>query len=294
MPQGEVIQIPLKRNIGRQNQVHFLAHFENCKADLGRKGFQKEVISFCEEISRKLIEGPFQKEKHVLKPATGARTDLKRETELDEWKLEMEKHEKDNPLLLKNQNFFLPVKEVAITSIPTREQDVIALFNQLVAGGVIRGVRIMSTNERFTYDGMYKISFPPPKDHHIFDRKANPLGVLEANLQEDGFASKPKILEYKFSLDGLIEDLENGEKNAKDIALVVVWETGDLYQHNYYILSLLDEDNLSERQYHGVTHVIQNHQTSAREMDLIVLSELVDYLNDPKGAAQRQKKKYDL
>ncbi len=294
MPQGEVIQIPLKRNIGRQNQVHFLAHFENCKADLGRKGFQKEVISFCEEISRKLIEGPFQKEKHVLKPATGARTDLKRESELDEWKLEMEKHEKDNPLLLKNQNFFLPVKEVAITSIPTREQDVIALFNQLVAGGVIRGVRIMSTNERFTYDGMYKISFPPPKDHHIFDRKTNPLGVLEANLQENGFASKPKILEYKFSLDGLIEDLESGEKNAKDIALVVVWETGDLYQHNYYILSLLDEDNLSERQYHGVTHVIQNHQTSAREMDLIVLSELVDYLNDPKGAAQRQKKKYDL
>src|SRR5207245_533074 len=43
MPQGEVIQIPLNRNIGRQNQVHFVAHFENCKSDLGRKGFQKDV-----------------------------------------------------------------------------------------------------------------------------------------------------------------------------------------------------------------------------------------------------------
>jgi hypothetical protein len=52
-------------------------------------------------------------------------------------------------------------------------------------------------------------------------------------------------------------------------------------------------DNLSERQYHGVTHVIQNQQTSAREMDLIVLSELVGFLNDPKQAAKLQKKKYD-
>jgi hypothetical protein len=27
------------------------------------------------------------------------------------------------------------------------------------------------------------------------------------------FLSSPKILEYKFSLDGLIEDIENGNKN---------------------------------------------------------------------------------
>jgi len=293
MPHGEVIQIPLKRNIGRQNQVHFLAHFENCKADLGRKGFQKEIVTFCEDISRKLIEGPFQKQRHVLRQATGAKVDLKRENLLDDWKSEMEAHEKQSPLIIKNSNFFLPVKEIAITSIPTREQDVIALFHQLIAGGVIRGIKIMSTNERFTYDGMYRVSFAPPKDHHVFDRKKNPLGVAVTDLQEEGFLSKPKILEYKFSLDGLIEDLESGDKNAKDIGLVVVWETGDLYQQKYSIVSLLDEDNLNERQYHGTTHIIQNYQTGAREMDLIVLSELVDYLNDPKGSVKRQKKKYD-
>ncbi len=293
MPHGEVIQIPLKRNIGRQNQVHLLAHFENCKADLGRKGFQKEIVTFCEDISRKLIEGPFQKQRHVLRQATGAKVDLNRENLLDDWKSEMEAHEKQSPLIIKNPNFFLPVKEIAITSIPTREQDVIALFHQLIAGGVIRGIKIMSTNEKFTYDGMYRVSFAPPKDHHVFDRKTNPLGVAVTDLQEEGFLSKPKILEYKFSLDGLIEDLESGDKNAKDIGLVVVWETGDLYQQKYSIVSLLDEDNLNERQYHGTTHIIQNYQTGAREMDLIVLSELVDYLNDPKGSVRRQKKKYD-
>ncbi|WP_395738743.1 hypothetical protein [Prosthecobacter sp.] len=294
MPQGEMIQVPLKRNIGRQNQVHFVAHFDNCKPDLGRKGFQKEIVTFCEDIARKLIEGPFQKERHVLKAATGAKTDLKRELALDEWKTEMEKHEQDSPLLLQHQHFFLPTKQISITSTPTREQDVIALFNQLIAGGVIRGVKIMSTNERFTYDGMYKVVFSPPKEIHLHDSKKNPLGIDKDNLQDEGFETKPRILEYKFSLDGLIEDLESGDKNAKDIGLVVVWETGDSYQHNYQIVSLLDPDNLSERQYHGVTHVVQNLQTNAREMDLIVLSELINFLNSSTIEIANQKKKYDI
>ncbi len=294
MPQGEIIQIPLTRNIGRQNQVHLVAHFDNCKSDLGRKGFQKEVISFCEEIAKKLISGPFQKERQSLKAATGAKTDLKRELALDEWKEEMEKHEKRSPLILTHQHFFLPTKQISITSTPTREQDVIALFNQLVAGGVIRGIKIMSTNERFTYDGMYKVVFLPPPVNHLYNKVTNPLGILKENLQEDSFESKPKILEYKYSLDGLIEDLEGGDKNAKDIGLVIVWETGKLYEHSYQIVSLLDDDNLAEREYHGVTHVIQNIQTGAREMDMIVLSELIEFLNDSSTVVKKQKKKYDV
>ncbi len=292
MPQGEVIQIPLTKNIGRQNQVHFVAHFENCKPDLGRKGFQKEVISFCETVARKLIEGPFLKQRAALKPATGAKSDLSRESAIDDWKEEMEAHEKSAPLMLTNQNFFLPTKKISITSVPTREQDVIALFNQLIAGGVIRGVRIMSTNERFTYDGMYKIAVLPPNENHIYDEESNPLGVTEENLNV-GLVSKPRILEYKFSLDGLIEDIESGEKNAKDLGLVVVWETGSSYLQNYHIVSLLDDDNLSERLYHGVTHVIQDYHSNQRVMDMIVRSELIEYLNDHVETVKKQKAKYD-
>ncbi len=293
MPHGEVVQIPLKRNIGRQNQVHFVAHFDNCKADLGRKGFQKEIVSFCEEIAKRLIEGPFQNERHALRPATGAKTDLKRESDLDAWKDEMEQHEKSSPLELSNPNFFLPEQKISITSVPTREQDVIALFNQLIAGGVIRGIKIMSTNERFTYDGMYRVSFSPPKENHLYHAKTNPLGISGDNFHNDGFVTKPKILEYKLTLDGLMEDLESGDKNEKDMGLVVVWETGEQYLERYHILSLLDDDNLNERQYHGVTHVMQNYQTSTRVMDLIVLSELIQRLNDPQASAKAQKKKYD-
>ena len=44
MPQGEVIQIPLNRNIGRQNQISVVVHFNNSSPDMGRKGFQSEVV----------------------------------------------------------------------------------------------------------------------------------------------------------------------------------------------------------------------------------------------------------
>ena len=33
-------------DIGRQNQVHVVVHLRNCRADLGRKGFQKEIVEF--------------------------------------------------------------------------------------------------------------------------------------------------------------------------------------------------------------------------------------------------------
>jgi hypothetical protein len=297
MPQGEVIQIPLTKNIGVQNQVHIYIHFEDCSADLGRKGFQSEIVEFAKETSKKLVYGPLTKFRRYLKPSTGAAPDLKREDEVDTWKEQMVQYEQSNPLIIQSDSFFLPTKTISLTSTPTREQDVIALFNQLLAAGIIRGIRIMATNERLTYDSLYRVVIEEPRLHHIFNRVNNPLGISNSTLsgfETLPFKSKhPKILEYKFSLDGLIEDLDTGVKNAKDIDLVVVWETGKQFEENYKIASLMDENNLDLRQYHGVTHVMTNLNTGAREMDLIVLSELIQYLNDPVGVQQSQRAKYE-
>lgn len=294
MPQGEIIPIPLQRGTDRQNRAHIVIHFKNATADLGRKGFHKDIVMFSQEIARKLIDGPFQKMRDKLRPITGAAPDLIRQKELDEWKSKYIAYESSNKLEIKNENFFLPTKRISITAQPSREQDVIALFNQLLAGGVIRGVKIMATDERFTYDGLYKISFEPPNENHIYDKDSNPLGVLkETAAQYESFISEPKVLEYKKSFDGLIENIEDESKNSNDIGLVVVWETGDYYKEIYSFTSLLDNNNLNLRQYHGVTHIVTNLQTGQREMDLIVLSELIDYLNDPIETQKTQKAKYE-
>lgn len=296
MPQGEVIQIPLVRYTGRQNQVHFLIHFENCSADMGRKGFKKNITDFSKEISKRITESILPKYRSSLKPATGAAPDLIRQNKLEDWKRKIENHEAESPLTLVSEHFFLPQKQISITSTPTREQDVIALFNQLIAGGVIRGIKIMSTNEMFTYDGMYRVSFEPPTEIHIFDKIRNPLGVdadVVTEVLSSGQKFYPNILEYKYSLDGLIEDFETNSKNESDVNLAVVWETGEDYKNAYSITSLLIEDNLSMRQFHGVTHQLKNGETGGHSMELIVLSELISYLNNPEEELKEQLKKYE-
>jgi len=109
------------------------------------------------------------------------------------------------------------------------------------------------------------------------------LGVLEdiVRAHELPFLSSPKILEYKFSLDGLIEDIASGVKNSNDLSLVVAWVTGESWKETYKVTSLLDTDNLADRQYHGVTHVMTNLQTGQREFDLVILQELLAYLKNP-------------
>lgn len=284
MPQGELIQIPLTKNIGRQKQANIVVHFDDCSADLGRKGFRKEVTDLGKEISRKLMDGPLQRVRSCFKANTGASPDLKREAILSEWKAEMSRHEKENPLVLENPNFFDPIKKVSITSLPTREQDVIALFNQLVAGGVIRGIRIMSTNERTTYDSLYKIVITNNSEVQLFDENVHPLGICEDVLEEmvtgtEEFISEPKVLEYKYSVDGLIEDIESGLKNTNDINLVVAWEAGKQYKNNFSIESLLVEGNEILRQYHGLTHRLHSANTNEYVCDLILLKDLILYLN---------------
>jgi len=294
MPQGEIIPIPLQRGTDRQNRAHIVIHFQNATADLGRKGFHKDIVLFAQEISRKLIEQPFQRMRDKLRPITGAAPDLVRQKAINEWKSKFIEYEKSNKLEILNQNFFLPTKRISITAKPSREQDVIALFNQLIAGGVIRGIKIMATDERFTYDGLYKVVFEPPIENHIYDKLTNPLGILKELASDyEGFESEPKILEYKKSFDGLIENIEDESKNSNDIGLVVVWETGEYFRELYSFTSLLDTNNLNLRQYHGVTHIVTNLQTSQREMDLIVLSELIDYLNYPEKTQKEQRIKYE-
>jgi hypothetical protein len=294
MPQGEIITIPLNRNIGRQNQIHFLFHFDNYTPDLGRKGFHRELSDFAKNASKNITDHILSKHRSLLKPNTGVAPDLVREMRIGDWKKQMLEHEAVQPLELQSKHFFKPTERVSITSAPTREQDVIALFNQLVAGGVIRGIRVMSTNERFTYDGLYKVAFDLPEEIYTYEPEANPLGVssdIAAALK--GKVTDPRVLEYKFSLDGLIEDFEGQDKNINDVDLCIVWETGATFKERYGITTLLIPENADQRQYHGVTHILNDMETGAKHCDLIVLSELMQSLNDPLGTADQQREKYE-
>jgi hypothetical protein len=287
MTQGELIAIPLTSNIGYQNQCHIVVHFKNADPDLGRKGFQPELKEVAEQVSVAIVNR-FKKWKSLLKADSGVKPDISKEVELHEWIKDQEKHESEHPLTLCNQNFFAPVNEISITSEPQSEQDVIVLFNQLVAGGVIRGIKLLATSQVKQYDGVYKYVVKEPLNNHIFNKENNPLGVEELHFNKE-HVSPPKILEYKYNLNALIHEFENEYKNEKDIHLAITWEMGDEWKKNYDATSYLDLDNLHQRDYHGLTHVLDSGTT---RFHVIALKELILFLNDVDGVQNYQKEKY--
>jgi hypothetical protein len=237
MPQGDVIQVPVTRYTGRQNQVHFLIHFQNYTPDLGRKGFAKPLVDFATDIAVAIVQGPITRLRSSMKRDSGIAPDLDRELKLADWKEEMIRHEQTSPLLLSSEHFFAPTKRISITSIPTREQDVIALFHEIISGGVVRGLSVMSTNERFKYDSLFRIDFNQERELFEFDEERNPLGIDGQILDElHGRITLPKVLEYKYSVDGLLSDLDAQERTSK--ILICAWH-GRLANNGAKSLQLL-------------------------------------------------------
>jgi hypothetical protein len=294
MPQGEMIQIPLDRYVGRQNQVHLVIHFSECVVDLGRKGFDRDLVETAKSLSKKIVEKNFTKIRDCLRNEDVKKKNVLQGDKVDSWKKNLEIHEKSAPLSLTNENFFIPINEISVSSEPSREQDVIALFNQLVAGGVVRGLTVVGTNEMSTYDGAYRIRIGPNYKNHVFDGEANPLGIsneVAGDFEDEhpaGFVSnKLHVLEYKFSLDGLISDITTGDKRAEEIDLVVAWEAGTDYKKFFTVTSLLNSQGSEDRSFHGVTHVLVNEH-GQQVMDVILLKDLIGHLNNPDEEALRQ------
>lgn len=288
MPQGELITIPLTSNIGYQNQTHVIVHLSNADPDLGRKGFQPELQKLSERISVGIVNRLKAWRSNLLVDS-GPGSTHQENLNIDDWINQQKKHEQDKPINLKNPNFFVPINEVSISAEPNSEQDVVALFNQLIAGGVIRGIKIMAASSHKQYDGLYRYHLNKPLSNHMYDKNKNPLGIENPVLSED-FVSKPYVLEFKHGFDGLIEEFESSEKTESSINLAIVWELQNRFKERYQAVPLLHPDNIHLRQFHGVTHELHDENTGDKRMDLIVLSELISYLNDATQEELNQEK----
>ena len=106
------------------------------------------------------------------------------------------------------------------------------------------------------------------------------------------YQSKPYVLEYKHSLDALIQEFEAEEKTEGDVDLVVAWEIGSEWRRRYTVTSLLDLDNIQHRPFHGLTHIFRDENSGDTRFYATILRELVEYLADMNGVQERQKELY--
>ncbi len=127
----------------------------------------------------------------------------------------------------------------------------------------------------------------PLSDYH-YHATENPLGVFEEQLTKP-YVTIPKILEYKYSLDGLVREMESGYKHEKDLVFAVFWSMGSEYVRDYTPLSYLDSSYTHHRPHHGLTHLMRSANS---QFEAICLEELFQVLNSPGDAQLYQEKTY--
>ncbi|HZY61276.1 MAG TPA: hypothetical protein VFE38_02055 [Edaphobacter sp.] len=292
MPQGHPITIPLTSNIGLQNIAHIIVQFPNAEPDLGRKGFQPEVTKVAEKLSVSIVTAFRHHYERLLRRNTGAPA-LMQALKLEQWIDEQKAHEKQYPLVIKGKGLFAPMEELPIRSLPLVEQDVVALFNQMLSSGIIRGIRLLSSSQYKQYDGLYRIEMEPPFSKYTLSHE-NPLGVEEDHFAgiEEAIISPVRVLEYKYSLNALMEELDTGFKNAHEIGLAVCWELGEKWQENFDILSYLDRENVHHREFHGITHSLSHGSSGLPAFQIIALKDLISYLIDAEAESEQQRELY--
>jgi hypothetical protein len=292
MPQGSPITIPLTNNIYFQNITHVIVNFRNAEPDLGRKGFQPEQTELAEKLSVSAATAFRRYYDRLLRRNTGAPA-LLQAMKLETWIDTQKEYEKTHPLVIKGKGLFAPEEELPIRSLPLVEQDVVALFNQMLSSGLIRGMQLLSSSQFNQYDGLYRIRMDPPFTKFV-RRDDNPLGVDEERFagMDVVMTSNVRVLEYKYSLDALIEELGTTQKNADEIGLVVCWEMGEKWKGQFDVLSFLDDNNRHHREFHGLTHHLSHSASGLPAFPVIALRDLVSYLEDPLKEAERQKTLY--
>jgi len=282
MPQGDLSIIPLTSTIGYQANTHVVVHFTDGNPDMGRKVFQPELTHLGEQLSVRAVN-IFKRYLTHLKPDTGAQV-ITPEKELYDWKREQESYRDKNPMTFSTEH-----GSVALISKPRQEQDVIALFHEFVGMSLIRGYKFLGTSQSDRYDSLFLVDYDSVEKFAY--GYANRLGVSK-DLANVG-VSEPKVLEYKYSFDGLITDLDREEKFAKQIDLVVCWSVGNAYKERFYFEPLLVGDEGSARGLFGSTHQAYSAGAHGQPLfEVVVLEDLVAWLQDPVTEEARPKRKY--
>jgi hypothetical protein len=283
MSQGELSIIPLTSTIGYQANSHVVVHFTEGNPDMGRKVFQPELKDLADTLAVRAVT-TFKRFLQHLKPDTGAQP-ITPDKELHDWKRQQENHRDKYPLSFVHDGI-----QVGLVSTPQQEQDVIALFHELVGANILRGFRFYGSSLSDRYDSLFFMDYQRDKDV-LYQNKSHRLGVSGAFALP--YTTEPKVLEYKYSFDSLVDDFDNEVKFAKQVDLVVCWSAGEGFRTKFYLQPLLIGDEGSSRQIFGATHqAFASGSLVTPAFEVIILEDLLNWLQNPADEEARQKRAY--
>ena len=153
----------------------------------------------------------------------------------------------------------LGIPELSVKKEPRDENDVIALFFELLGRGYIDGYQSFGLSQMDPYDGRFIISRSGDTSTPVVPADDRQLSATE----------------FKVTASFLIRDLERGAKDPRELKLVIAWDEGvsnsdqfgfaDIEHSRYYPSSI----------YPGVTRYLQNTKSGA-QIQVLLLKSIID------------------
>lgn len=281
MAQGDLLQVSLNRQSGLQDYTFIIVHFSKGDPDTGRKNFQPELKAIAEKIATKITELIISYRK-LLRPDTGSTKNLGAEKDKQAWMNRLVQYRNTNPIanVAIHQNF-------TYLSHGLEEQDVIAIFNQLIGCGILKGIYIFSNSYNERYDSLIELNYT---DESYLYSEENPLGVRRDIDINDPY--HPMVLEYKFEFDALLRDFTKKDKFFNQIDFVVCWQASQVYNYQILLQPLLVGKEGSRRTIFGATHVAYIPGIQEPIFEVLVLKELINFLLNKEAEITHQISKY--
>ena len=157
----------------------------------------------------------------------------------------------------------LSINQLATKKVPKDENDVIALFFELLGRGYLEGYQNFGLSQHDRYDGRFVIRRSENDDDSVIPT-------------DDGQLS---IVEFKVRAGTLLTDFADGTKDPRDLKLVIAWEEGTSSSAQFYFENIEYSNHHANNVYPGVTRYLEDTM-SGSEIQVLLLKSVVDRIRE--------------
>ena len=158
---------------------------------------------------------------------------------------------------LKRESLNIP--ELAIKKVPRDENDVIALFFELLGRGYIEGYQSFGLSQMDRYDGRFILRRSGDETDPVIPADDRQLSAVE----------------FKVTASSLIQDLERGAKDPRELKLVIAWGEGASNSDRFGFADIEHSRYYPDNVYSSVTRYLQDTR-SGSQIQVLLLKSVVD------------------
>lgn len=188
------------------------------------------------------------------------------QTAASNWVGRMGPQEEQYDFFLKRESLRVP--QFAVKKVPRDENDVIALFFELLGRRDLTGYQSFGLSQRDTFDGRFLI------------RRSGD----EAELVVPADDRQLSAIEFKVTAATIIKELASETKPPRELKLLIAWDEGSSNSDQFEFADIEYSNFHPDRVYPDVTRYIQNTKSGA-QIQVLLLKSVIDRIREQEREA---------